>query len=96
MARTDVPLARNAPAVDHPANAPVEPGNNNELAVITRDPPQPYEAPDNAAGVQQAHDEPNEPVLEGPEEIGPDLVGHGNVAGGASVEQDAAAAGGGV
>jgi len=93
MARADVPLARNAPAVDHPPNVPVEPGNNNELAVITRDPPQPHEAPDDAAGVQQAHDEPNEPVLEGPEEFGPDMVGHGDAAGGASVMQGAAAVG---
>ncbi|KAH6878462.1 hypothetical protein BKA58DRAFT_398509 [Alternaria rosae] len=86
--------SRNAPAVGRPPNAPVEPGNDNELAVIARDPPQPHEAPDDATGVQQAHDEPNEPVLEGPEGLGPDMVGHGHAAGGASVEQDAAAAGG--
>jgi len=95
MARADVPLARNAPAVGNPPNAPVGPGNDHELVLIHRDPPQPHEALDNAAEVQQAHNEPDEPVFEGPEELGPDIVGHGEAAGGASVGPNLATAGGG-
>lgn len=94
MARADVLLARNAPAVGHPPNAPFEPGNDNEMDPIHRILPQAHEAPDNAAEVQQARDEPNEPVLEGPEELGRDIVGHGDAAGGAPVEPDIAVASG--
>ena len=95
MTRAYVPLARNAPAVGHPPNAPAELGNDNEMNSIHSDPPQPHEAPDNAAEVQQVHDEPNEHVLEGPEGRGRDAVGRSDASGGAPVEPRVAVASGG-
>lgn len=87
--------ARDAPAVDRPANAPVGPGLDVELGVIYRSPTRPDEGPDDAAQVQQGLDGPNEPAVVLREDLGFDAVGHGDTAGDAPVRSDMAVAGGG-